>query len=126
MEFYEGLSGQGVANVRAPGANSSDVQRQLTNIILAQNNYLSMLKEEPLSAKYGSKDYLTQPGNARLDTAQDSERLLTCIDNEMQQPAFYDDNKYWLIDEVEKYMKANQEQIAEQRRIIAQQEEEER
>ena len=85
-----------------------------------------MLKEEPLSAKYGSKDYLTQPGNARLDTAQDSERLLTCIDNEMQMPAFYEDNKYWLIDEVEKYMKANQEQIAEQRRIIAQQEEEER
>lgn len=43
-----------------------------------------MLKEEPISAKYGAKDYLTQPGAARLDQAHDSERLLACADSEMQ------------------------------------------
>lgn len=57
MEFYENLSGSG----------SNDVQLHLTNTILSQNRYLSMMKEEPLSAKYGAKDYFTQPGAARLD-----------------------------------------------------------
>lgn len=83
------------------------MQKQLSNTILAQNKYLSMLKEEPISAKFGVKDYLTQPGAARLDPTQDSERLLTCADSEMQQPKFYEENKYWLMDEVEKYMKSN-------------------
>ena len=51
-----------------------------------------MLKEEPLSAKYGAKDYLTRPGFAKLDPTTDSDTLLPCIDSEMQQPKFYDDN----------------------------------
>ena len=68
-----------------------------------------MLREEPISAKYGAKDYLTQPGQARLDPAHDSDRLLACADSEMQQPKFYEDNKYWLMDEVDRYMKANQD-----------------
>ena len=84
-----------------------------------------MLKEEPISAKYGAKDYLTQPGAARLDLAHDSERLLACADSEMQQPQFYDDNKYWLMDEVEKYMKSNQEQVKEQQRRVKEKEEQE-
>lgn len=74
---------------------------------MAQNRYLGMLKEEPQSAKYGAKDYLTRPGLAKLDPTLDSETLLPCIDSEMQQPKFYDDNQYWLMDEVEKYMKVN-------------------
>ena len=107
MAFYDKLS----ASNDAPDS----VQRHLTNTILTQNRYLSMMKEEPLSAKYSSKDYLTQPGQARLDPAQgDAERLLACADTEMQQPEFYEDNKYWLMDEVEKYMKSNHEQIQEQ------------
>ena len=68
---------------------------------------MSTLKDEPLSAKYGSKDYHTQPGASRLDASQDAERLLICADSEMQKPAFYEDNKYWLMDEVEKYMNTN-------------------
>ena len=42
-----------------------------------------MLKEEPLAAKYAAKDYLTQPGNAKLDPQQDSEVLLPAANGEM-------------------------------------------
>ena len=124
MAFFERLTGP------------CDLQKQLSNTILDQNRYLAMLKEEPLSAKYGAQDYLTQPGQARLEPAQgDAERLLACADKEMQQPQFYEDNKYWLMDEVERYMRSNQEQLKEQKRqaqieeeqrLQKQQEEEER
>ena len=43
-----------------------------------------MLQEEPLSAKYGAKDYLTQPGAAKFDPQADADRLLACADSEMQ------------------------------------------
>lgn len=61
-----------------------------------------------MSAKYGARDYMTQPGAARLDPTADADRLLACADTEMQQPKFYDDNKYWLMDEVDRYMQTNQ------------------
>ena len=50
-----------------------------------------------------------------MDPAQgdDAEKLLACADAEMQKPQFYEDNKYWLMTEVEKYMKSNHEQIQE-------------
>ena len=81
-----------------------------------------MLKEEPLAAKYAAKDYLTQPGQAKLDPQQDSEVLfckyflkilLPAANGEMNNQRYYDENKYWLMDEVERYMKSNQEQINE-------------
>ena len=93
MDFYEKFSNSSTANNPNHGqqqqqqqssVESSSVQRHLTNTILDQNRYLSMLKEEPLSAKYASKDYLTQPGQACLDPAQgDAEGLLACADAEM-------------------------------------------
>lgn len=48
---------------------------------------------------------------AKLDPTIDQEILLPCADTEMQQPKFYEENKYWLMAEVEKYMKGNQERI---------------
>ena len=41
----------------------------------------------------------------------------------MQQPKFYDDNKYWLMEEVDRYMNTNQEQIKEQQRIAEEEKE---
>ena len=36
----------------------------------------------------------------------------------MQQPKFYEDNKYWLMDEVKRFLKSNQEQVREQKRRV--------
>ena len=65
-----------------------------------------MLKEEPHSSKYSSNQYQTKPGKAKLEP--DMANLIPNGDIEMQKSQFYDENKYWLMDEVDKYMSLNQ------------------
>jgi hypothetical protein len=83
----------------------ADVKTTLQNTVIQQNAYLRMLSEEPLSALYSAAQYQTRPGQARLDPER--ETLVPFGDLESQKPKFYEDNKYWLLDEVEKYMSVN-------------------
>ena len=65
-----------------------------------------MLQEEPFASKYSANAYQTKPGLAKLDPAKDS-ILMPNGDAEMQKKEFYEDNKYWLLEEVDKYMDKN-------------------
>ncbi len=94
-----------------------DVKKHIHNTIIAQNAYLKMLQDEPISSKYQSSAYLTKQGKAKIDP--DFGNLMLNGDAEMQNPQFYDDNKYWLMDEVEKYMDENKRQIEEREKEAA-------
>ena len=52
-------------------------------------------------------------------------------DAEMQKPQFYEDNKYWLVEEVDKYLDKNkndikEEEMRQQQELERQKQEEER
>ena len=83
-----------------------DVRKHIQNKIIEQNSYLRMLQQEPQSSKYGTGAYRTKPGLAKLDPTKDS-ILMPSGDSEMQKPKFYEDNRYWIIDEVDKYQAKN-------------------
>lgn len=94
----------------------SDPKKHIQNKIIEQNEYLRMLQEEPIASKYTTSAYLTKPGLAKLDPAKDS-ILMPNGDAEMQKPKFYEDNKYWLVDEVDKYLTKNKSDVKEQQEL---------
>ena len=73
-----------------------------------------MLQEEPIASKYSANAYQTKPGLAKLDPAKDG-ILMPNGDVEMQKPQFYEDNKYWLVEEVDKYLDKNKSDILEEK-----------
>ena len=90
-----------------------DVKKHIQNKIIEQNEYLRMLQEEPIASKYSANAYQTKPGLAKLDPAKDG-ILIPNGDAEMQKPQFYEDNKYWLVEEVDKYLDKNASDIKEE------------
>ena len=99
MQFYDSMA--------------ADVRKHIQNKILEQNEYLRMLQDEPIASMYSANAYQTKPGLAKLDAAKDG-ILMPSGDAEMQKPQFYEDNKYWLVEEVDKYLDKNASDIKEE------------
>lgn len=81
MQAYEGMS-------------QGDISKTLQNQILKQNNLLRILQEEPEHVSYQS-GYDTKLGLGQRQLG----RSVESVDSK-----FFEDNKKWILDEVQKYL----------------------